>query len=446
MKKLLLLFFILPLSILGQSGIDPERLDLYLNTLEEKNKAITAVAISKGGEIVYEKYSGYLSPTNTQRFNATTKFRVGSISKTFTATVIFQLIEEGKLSLDTKLSSVYPDFLNGDKITIAHLLSHQSGIHNYTDESDFASYMTVGKSKEEMLKIMKRMSSDFEPGSNTSYSNSGYFLLGLIIESVTGKTYTKNITDRIISKLELKETSYGDKIENDKNEATSMLLQGEWITYPYEWDMSTAYSAGAVVSTPRDLNVFMRALFKNELVSEESVNKMKEIIRGLGHGVFAVPFYEKQAFGHNGHIDTFDSGSYYFESDDVNVTVISTGLAITYNDILVGVLSLYFEKPFDIPTYDEKSIELDVETLKTYEGDFSSSKLPLKISVKVTDGQLTAQATGQNPFPLTAISETEFKFDAAGIVMIFGDKVDGKYTTFILKQGGQQFPYTKDKN
>ena len=139
----------------------------------------------------------------------------------------------------------------------------------------------------------------------------------MIIEKITGATYTSNLESRIIDKLGLQNTEYGNEIELEKNEAVSMLFQsGNWIKFPLEWDMSTPFSPGAIASTPSDLNKFMRALFKQELISETSINSMKTVTRGLGHGLFKVPFYDRQAFGHNGRIDSFNSGSYYFEKDD----------------------------------------------------------------------------------------------------------------------------------
>ncbi len=442
---LMFITLIFSFALQGQSDFDSKKLDAYLDLLEKNNKANLTVAISKGNELIYEKHAGFLSSKLEKRIDSNTKFRIGSISKTFTAVVIFQLIEEGKLAIDTKLSEFYPDFKNGDKITIAELLNHSSGIHNFTADPDFPSYAAHRKSKEELLAIMQLMPSDFEPKSKTSYSNSGYILLGLIIEKVSGKTYTQNVEERIIKKLSLPNTAYGDKIELEKNEAESMIFQGgKWIQYPLEWDMSIPFSAGALVSTPGDLNQFMHALFNNKLVSEVSIKKMQEVKGNLGHGIFPVPFYARSAFGHNGHIDSFDSGSYYFKDDDVNFTVLTSGITIGYNDILVGVLSIYFNMPYELPDYSASPIELAADKLPAYEGDFASNIFPLDIIVKVSGSTLTAQATGQNAFPLTPYSNIEFRFDAAGIVLLFGGTEDAvDYSSFVLKQGGQQYPFRK---
>jgi len=446
MKQLLvLLFFFSPFVCVAQSTLQKEKLDDYLSLLEEHNQAVVTVAISKANQLIYQNSNGYLSAAKNARITPRTKFKIGSITKTFTATIIFQLIDEGKMTTATNLSEYFPDFRNAQKITIEQLLGHRSGIHNFTDDADFISYANKPISKEDLLGIMMKMPSDFEPGTKTSYSNSGYVMLGLIIEKETGKTYTQNLKSRIFTKLKLNNTSYGDKIEADKNEANSMYFQGgKWVDYPLEWDMSVPYSAGAIVSIPADLNTFMYSLFNGQLVSEKSIAKMKEIQNGLGHGIFRVPFHDKTGFGHNGKIESFNAGSYYFPLDDINVTVLSNGTSMLFNDVLIGVLSMTFGREFEFPDFD-KEIKLDVRLLNRYEGTFSSDQFPLKIIVKAQNGNLTAQATGQGAFPLTPTSSTEFKYDTAGIIMEFKseDNTDD-YEIFILKQGGQQFTFKKE--
>lgn len=445
MKKLLFLALLFVSTSLSAQDFDKQKLDTYLNSLQKNNKASLAVAISKSNKPVYEKYVGFLSYKNEHKIDSNTKFRIGSVTKTFTAVIVFQLIEEGKLTLDTKVSRFFPEIKNAEKITIEHLLSHQSGIFNFTDAPLFMNLMVQNKSKEDLLEIIKDQNSVFEPGNQTSYSNSGYVLLGLIIEKATGKSYEEHLNTRIIDKLGLKNTVYGDKIETDKNEAYSMSFQnGKWSNFPLESHMSIPFSAGAIVSTPNDLNEFTYALFNNKLVSTKSLAKMKEIKNGLGHGLISVPFYEKAAFGHNGKIDNFESSAYHFELDDVSISVLANGLTIGFNDILIGVLSIFYNKPFDLPNFDQKPIELSAESLQKYVGLFSSDVLPIQIVINAEGGKITAQATGQAAFPLTPYSNREFRFDQAAIVLLFGGTSDAvNYTTFTLKQGGQQFAFKK---
>jgi D-alanyl-D-alanine carboxypeptidase len=441
---LLLVLFVTDLK--AQDKFDKKKLDNYFSQLEENNKAMCGVAITKDGKLVYDNYIGFSSVENKIKNSELTKFRIGSITKVFTAVMVFQLIEEGKLSLKTKLSEFYPGIPNSKKITISDMLSHRSGIHNFTSDEAYQQYMTSKKTKEEMLEIISKSKPDFQPGSKTEYSNSNYVLLGYIIEKITNSTYKQELKKRITSKLNLADTYYGGKIDTKANEAASYKFQdGKWILQP-ETDMSIPHGAGAIVSTPKDLCVFIAALFNNKLVSEKSLKQMKEIKDGLGKGLIQFNFGDKIAYGHNGGIDGFVSILGYFPDEKIAASLIANGVDCSLNDIAIGVLSIYFNVPFNIPDFTAREIKLDVKELKNYEGLFSSKKIPLKITLSVKDDQLYGQATGQQSFPLTPFSKTEFRFEMAGIVIEFAKDNEGKvdYSSFTLKQGGGEFPYTRE--
>jgi len=440
---LLTLFFI---DLKAQDGFDRTKLDDYFSQLEKNNKAMCGVAIVKDGKLVYENYIGFASIEDKTRNSNLTKFRIGSITKVFTATIIFQLIEEGKLSLETKLSEFYSEVPNSKKITISDMLSHRSGIHNFTSDEEYQQYMTSKKTKEEMVEIISKLKPDFQPGKKTEYSNSNYVLLGHIIEEITNSTYAQELKKRIIDKLGLTNTYYGGKIDTETNEAASYKFQDEkWVLQP-ETDMSIPHGAGAIVSIPKDLCVFLTALFNNKLVSEKSLKQMKEIKNGLGKGLIRFNFGDKVAYGHNGGIDGFVSSLGYFPDEKIAASLIANGVDYNLNDIAIGVLSIYFGVPFDIPDFTARETKLDKEELKKYVGEFSSKALPLKITLKVEGDRLYGQATGQSAFPLTPFSKTEFKFESAGIIIEFTKDSEGKiqYDSFILKQGGKKFSYTKE--
>ena len=209
-----------------------------------------------------------------------------------------QLVEEGKLSLDTKLSKFFPQVKNADRITIEHLLGHRSGIYNFTNEAGYYSYMTEKRTRDQMLKMISEFRPDFEPGSKYAYSNSNYVLLGYIIEDVNGSSFSDALDKRIVQKLDLKHTHYGKKIVSANNEAYSYRFQnGNW-TKTEETDMSIPHAAGAVVSTPTDLTHFLHGLFNGKLVSSKTLASMTEIKDGYGKGLITFPFGTKQAFGH----------------------------------------------------------------------------------------------------------------------------------------------------
>jgi D-alanyl-D-alanine carboxypeptidase len=427
-------------SNINAQSINKTKLDSFFNTLSEKNKAMGSVAISKNGQLVYSKAIGYSFISGSEKKLATnnTKYRIGSITKMFTATMVFQLVEEGKLKLITPLNTFFPTVPNAAKITISHLLNHRSGIHNFTDDSAYLTYMTQPKKQAEMLAVIIKNKPDFEPNSKAFYSNSNYVLLGYIIEKLTNQSYAKNLSQRITSKIGLADTYVGGKTNTGNNESLSYSFENNW-SPESETDLSIPGGAGAIVSTPTDLTKFAEALFTGKLVSQSSLAQMKTMVEGYGMGMFQIPFYTKIAYGHNGGIDGFTSNLSYFPQDSVSIAYCTNGQVYPMNDILIGIMSIYFNANYFIPTFT--SIALKSEDLDKYIGAYSSTQLPLKIVVTKNNTTLMAQATGQSAFPLEATGKDIFSFDQAGIVMEFNPAKN----EFILKQGGVNYLYTKGK-
>lgn len=426
-------------------SFDKAKLDQYLATLEANEKAMLSLAVVENGEPIYQRSIGFADVENKQQANKDTQYRIGSITKVFTATMIFQLIDEGKLSLDTKLSQYFAKVKNAKKITVSMLLNHRSGIHNFTNTPEYTEYMTQPKTKAQMAELIEDLASDFKPNSKASYSNSGYVLLGFIIEEVTQDTYANQLQKRITKKLSLDKTMYGGPITVMDNQAKSYIGNAQGWSPATETDTSIPHGAGAIISTPTEVARFLSSLFSGKLLSTDSLAKMKELNQGFGRGLVQFPFYAKKAFGHSGGIDGFSSLAGYFEVDKVAFALTSNAMNYAMNDIAIAILSSYYGQAFDIPNFNQKAVELSEQDLVKYEGVFASDALPLKITVNLSNGQLTAQATGQRALALTAYSASEFRFDPAGIVMIFA--TDGgivNYSTFQLKQGGGNFKFSRD--
>jgi D-alanyl-D-alanine carboxypeptidase len=426
-------------SALAQN-LNTPKLDSLFNILAEKNKSMGSLAISKNGKTIYNKAIGYslISQNGNKTATSSTKYRVGSISKTFTATIIFQLIEEGKLKLETSLDKYFPSLPNASKITVGNLLNHRSGLHNFTDDPDYLTWMTSPKTHDEMLAVISKYKVDFQPDEKFSYSNSNYVVLGYIIEKIEGKPYSEVLKKRITSRIGLKNTYYGGKTDIKNNECYSYKWDKDWVLQP-ETDMSIPGGAGSIVSTPEDLTKFIEALFTLKLVSEKSLTQMKTMRDGYGMGMFQIPFYTKKGYGHNGGIDGFASTLSYFPEDSLAVSFCTNGLVYPMNDILIGVLSIYFNKEYPLPLF--RTISLKSEDLDKYLGVYSSTQIPLKIEITKTDAQLIAQATGQSSFPLEPVDKDKFTFDQAGVKMEFSPEKN----EMTLKQGGGSFLFTKNK-
>lgn len=435
-----LLLSVLPFGMVYSQTINKPKLDSLFAMLAGKNQAMGSLTISKNGTVLYNKAIGYSSVSDQHKKPATslTKYRIGSITKIFTATLIFQLIEEGKIKLSTTLNTYFPDLPNADKITIAHLLNHRSGLHNFTDHPDYTTWMTQPKTREEMMVIISKSQADFLPNEKAAYSNSNYYILGYIIEKVSKQSYAQNLAKKITSKIGLKNTNAGGKTNLNNNESFSYRFTNKWEQMP-ETDMSIPGGAGSMVSTTGDLTKFIEALFSGKLVSQISLNQMKTITEGYGMGLFPIPFYHKTAYGHSGGIDGFASNLAYFPEDNLAVAYCTNGQVYPLNDILIGVLSICFNKDYSIPTFN--TIALKTEMLDKYLGVYSSTQIPLKITISKNNTTLMAQATGQSSFPLEATEIDKFKFDQAGIKIEFNPVKN----ELVLKQGGGNFLFTKDK-
>jgi D-alanyl-D-alanine carboxypeptidase len=419
------------------------KMDSLFNALETNNKAMGSICITKDGKDIYSRAIGYSQIDAQSKIKAdvkadiNTKYRIGSISKMFTATLIFQLIDEKKITLSDKLDKYFPELPNAAKITMEQLLGHRSGIHNFTNDEAYGTYMEQPKSQKEMLEIITKGGTDFEPDSKAEYSNSNYVILGYIIEKITNKPYAEVLKQKITAKTGLKNTYCGTKISAAKKESSSYQYLNQWNVMP-ETDMSIPGGAGAVVSTPADLDKFIEALFNGKLISEASLNHMTTIKEGHGLGIFQFPFGTTKAYGHDGSIDGFNSMLGYFPEDKLAIAYCSNGVNYNVNNIVVAALSIYYNKEYTIPSF--KALNVTAEQLSEYTGLYSSKEMPLKITVSKDGNTLTAQATGQGAFPLEATEKNIFKFDAADITLEFNP--DKKEMT--LKQGPGKYLFIKE--
>lgn len=436
MKKLLLLFVFGLTSVVAQTD-KFQKIDSLLNYLYTNNKFMGSLSILEKDKIVFSKAYGLAELSGGKKLNPATKLKIGSITKTFTATMIMQLVDEKKLTLETKLSKFYPKVANADKITIAMLLHHRTGIPDFlNDDSTVAQYIYIENKKADLLKRIEGYTSAFEPDSQFKYSNSNYNLLGYIVEDITKKSYAENLNTRIVKKLGLKNTLLPLKIEPTQNEGYSFTFNGNaWEQTP-EWHNSLAFAAGAIASTPDDLNLFLSGLFNGKLVSAASLSEMKTFKDGYGKGLVIAPFEERKFYGHTGGIENFRAAAGYNIEEKTGFAIVVNGDNFNRNDIMIGVLSLYYGNDYQFS--DVKGFTVS-ETLRAkYVGTYSSKSIPIKITIAENNGQLTAQATGQSAFPLTATSETDFVFETAGIQMIFSNQ------KMVLKQGGMEFEFTKE--
>lgn len=420
----------------GQQLLSFARTDSLIDRILEFDKGMGAISVYKSGSEIYQRKYGYSSLEAKQPIDDATLFRIGSISKTFTATLVFKQIELGKLKLSDPLSNWFPLFGNARKITIRHLLSHQSGIYNFTNDASLLQWNSLPHSRKELLDRMLKYPNVFMPGEKTEYSNSNYVLLSWILEDATGSSYAQLLDHYILKPVGLKQTFY--TTDSTMPLASSYSMLTTWTKAPVS-HQSVPLGAGAIVSTPTELNRFIEALFSGRLVNDSSLAGMMTTTERFGRGLIKVPFYERTGWGHTGGIDGFQSQLFSFRNDSVSVAITSNAVSYPVNELMIAILSDVFHKSFDLPVF-KKALEAKPEELQVYAGVYTATGLPIKLTISIKEGMLTGQGTGQPAFPLTRTGAHQFTFDPAGIVLEF---VPSK-KQMVLIQMGTRFVMTKE--
>lgn len=422
--------------------LDKAKLDQFFDRLAIKNKAMGSLVIVKDGKVLYTRAIGYsqISDTEKKPLTAANRFRIGSITKMFTAAMILQLAEEGKLKLTDTLGKFLPQVPNANKITILQILSHRSGIPNISREQNAQGNVnTTPITNEEHLALIVKATPDFEPDTKSLYSNSGYFLLGLIIEKLTGKSYEAALHEKITAKIGLKDTytATGNIDVNKKECLTYFIIPGgDWKQVP-ETHPSLLFGAGAIVSTPNDLAKYIQALFDGRIVSKESLYQMKTMRDSEGLGMVTFPFAGKTFYGHTGGADNYGAWLAYLPEEKLAVAYTTNAKVYPVKDIVSGVVDIYYNKPFQIPSFE--SIAISPEVLDKYVGVYSLPGAPAKFTITREGAILYAQPPrAQTAVPLEAIAQDKFKIDngtPTGIVIEF-DTTKNQMT--IKRDGGER--------
>ena len=437
-----MLLAVLPALVLASGAcaqsLDKAKLDQLFDRLLEKNKGMGSLTLAKDGKLLYSRSFGYgqINGTEKKLLTAGTKYRIASITKTFTAVMIFQLVEEKKLRLTDTLDGFFPEVPNAAKITIGHMLAHRSGIPNLATDGSWA---RQHRTQAEVVARIAEGQPDFDPDSQHKYSNTGYVLLGYIVEKVGGKSYQEALNERIISKIELKDTYLGvGNTDPGKNEALSYMYVGGWKEAP-EMNLSVSGGAGAILSTPADMTRFIQALFNLKLVSRESITQMTTMRNDEGMGLEPHMFGGKSGYGHTG--GSLSSGAWltYFPDEKLALAYTTNAKIYPVRNIVSGVLDIYWNRPFQIPAFE--AFQVRSEILDRYVGVYTVPGTPAKMTVTRDGATLYIQA-GAEPsrVPLEATAENKFKINP-GIDFEF----DGAKGHLTIKRPNGDRVFTKEK-
>jgi D-alanyl-D-alanine carboxypeptidase len=451
---------------LAEHQFDKQKMDDYLSLMSENHKGILSIEIVEKGKQVYQNQTGfshYDEQGEKVKADAQTLYRIASITKMFTATLIMQLIEQEKLSLNTTLSEFYPQIKNADKITIDNMLMHYSGLYDYSAETRFWSKDAYEpQSKVQMIERFASFEPVFKPGSRYEYCNTNYMLLGYIIEKITGQSYQSALQSNIIDKLNLKNTQLGTAADTDKNQAQSFYFsKGDWQVQK-AYDLSSFTAAGGIISTPHDLNIFINALMSGELVGEALLTRMYSRHAFNYRGIMMMPFSDSYAYGHTGVLDGFRSVLGYYPDEDTSIALIVNGVSMNFDTFKNGILSIYFNKPFTLPKfdYDYASVDIDEKQLNSLAGDYHyqhpfNAQYKMGSTLFIKENQLWAHIPNiSNPrgsdleISFIATSENTFFSASEGMQLNFSIGTDGALNTnnFEIKHNDQLFIFNKNKS
>lgn len=375
-----------------------------------------AMLVVDDGEVVYRSARGMANVELGVSLSADHVFRLGSITKQFTAAAVLLLEEQGKLSVDEPITEYLPDFpTHGHTITIEHLLTHTSGIFNYTNVPGFMDQeVRRDVTTDELVASFHEFEMDFEPGERWNYSNSGYVLLGAIIEKVTGKSYAEFVREAIFEPIGMRKSYYGGpQIIPDR--AAGYALDGDGYANAPFISMSQPHAAGSLLSTVDDLATWQRALESGELISPESFDRMTT--RGTlndgttydyGYGFSVSTLRGHPVVQHGGGIHGFSTFAMRIPDEDVYIAVLSNipGGGPGPGPLALRVGALVVGDPF--PEYER--IQVAPEVLERYVGVYSIAD-GTKRTVTLEDGKLFTQRGGGAKLEAIPHSETGFFYE-----------------------------------
>jgi D-alanyl-D-alanine carboxypeptidase len=421
----------------AQQALDTDKLDRFLDRLAEKNKAMGSMTLARDGNVLYSHSFGYryVNGTDKKPADAETKYRIASITKMYTAVMAFQLVEEGKLELTDTLDRFVPQIPNAQKITIAHILGHRSGVPGLAPDG---SWGKQPRTRDEIVARIAQGQPLFEPDAKHQYSNEGYILLGYIIEKAAGKPYQDVLKDRITSKIGANNTYYVRTGNTDpaKNEVTSYRYLDGW-KEAEELDFSVPGAAGSILSTPTDMTKFIKALFDLKLVSKPNFTLMMK--DGEGMGMEPHSFAGKTCYGHTGGSGSSGAWLTYCPEDKLALAYATNMKIYPVKEIVSGAFDIVWNRPFEIPAF--ATIEVSPEVLDRYVGVYSPAGAPVKLTITRRGGTLYFQPPGQqSAVPLEATAQDKFKIDP-GVFFAF-DAEKGQMT--ITRPGGERV-FTKEK-
>ncbi len=427
--------FLLAATSLAQ---DVARMEQVVQSYVSDNKFMGSVLVARGDEVLLSKGYGSANLEWNIPNSPATKFRLGSITKQFTAAAILLLEERGKLSTDDPVKKLMPDAPAAwDEITIFYLLTHTAGIPNFTNFPDYKSVKPFAATPEDLVARFRDKSLEFQPGEKWAYSNSGYLLLGYLLEKAAGQSYEAFLQDNIFGPLGMNDSGY---------DSTSAIIPRRAAGYrrlkggPENAGfvhMSVPFAAGALYSTTEDLLLWQQGLFGGKLLSAESLAKMiTPFKKDYALGVAVRTASGRKMISHGGGIEGFTTFLAYYPDDKVTAVALSNLVRGAPPGQIVGYLAaIAHGEKVQLPS-ERKEITVAPAVLEQYVGTYEIAP-KVNMMIRLDADQLTGQVSGQGKLPLFAQSETKFFLKVVDAEIEFGKDDEGAVTHLVLRQGGR---------
>jgi CubicO group peptidase (beta-lactamase class C family) len=446
MKKLygLIITCVIVSICFGQGKADV--LDSVISTYAGMQRFNGTVLVASHGKILLNKGYGYRNVAEKIPNTENSIFQLGSITKQFTGAVILKLREERKLDVSDKISKYFPDFPKGDSITIEHLLLHTSGIFNYTDDANFMkNEVSKPKTRDQMMALFKDKPLDFSPGTQWSYSNSGYSLLGYIIEAVTKDSYEHAVYKYIFNPLKMNHSGFDFTHLNSPDKTTGYLaIKDQHFEPAVIVDSSVSFSAGSIYSTTGDLYKWHSALQGNKMLSTAQKERAYLPVKNnYGYGWVIDSIEGKRRVGHGGGIPGYITNESRVPEDDICIVLLSNASDRSLEEITKNIYAVLYDQPYELPKI-RKAVTLPLTALQQYVGEYELAP-GFTVIMSIKGAGLGALPTGQSEKIILPEKEDLF-FENENDVQIEFTRNDKKEVTgFILHQNGRQINSKKIK-
>ncbi|HEX7315746.1 MAG TPA: serine hydrolase [Pyrinomonadaceae bacterium] len=445
----LLCVCLLVLSVAARAQDLLPKFEEYAQAAAKVERFSGAILVARDGKVLLSKGYGMADVENDVPNTAETRFRLGSITKQFTAAAVLLLQERGKLSVqDSICKHVAPCPEAWQPVTIHHLLSHTAGMPNFTNFNEFPDYLKTKRDPTTVESLIARFRDrplDFKPGENWKYSNSGYALLGHVVEKVSGKSYESFLRENVFEPLKMTNTGYdhADEIVKRRAHGYAPGPEGRVVNASYI-DMSIPFAAGGLYSTVGDLFIWDQALYGEKLLKKSSLDAMFTAVRndyGYGYGVNKL--FNRRHTTHGGGIEGFTTSINRFPDDRVTVIVLSNYEAARSGRIARDLAAIAFGEKYEVPV--ERAVaKVDPKIYDAYVGEYELEP-GFVFNVTREGDHLMMQATGQGKAELFPSSETTFFPKVVRADITFVKDNTGRVTHLVLNQNGRQMNAKKIK-